>query len=223
MESLWQLSNLEMKFGVATYRRWAKVSYHMPCTTTGEVCFSGKGFKQCANYPKLYSCFREDWVWLPNHHVPYLKVNRFWDSPAPPEATPASLGAADAPDAAPLLPPDQMIPPSPDTSRDVPDPSFSDATTEDPEAPAPGASDFDDAELGLQPAQAPQVFAIPPGPDGVAFATLGAPLSALAIEPTPATPAPMVQPADASRADVCTEHRRLSVAAGLAVAVAGIL
>ncbi|KAG7528217.1 hypothetical protein FFLO_06332 [Filobasidium floriforme] len=65
---------------VASYQRWTKGWFDMPCLTTGKVTFSVAGFSQSVKYPKFYRCKQTYMVPFPNHHIPFVRIRLPEDS-----------------------------------------------------------------------------------------------------------------------------------------------
>ena len=60
---------------VASYQRWSKGSFSMPCLTTGKITLKLGGFSQKVDYPKFYRCEQNYRIPFPNHHIPYIKIS----------------------------------------------------------------------------------------------------------------------------------------------------
>lgn len=71
---------------VASYQRWTKGSFAMPCLTTGKITFSILSFKTVVDYPKFYRCVQEYNIPFPNQHIPYVRLT------LPQDSTLAKLG-----------------------------------------------------------------------------------------------------------------------------------
>lgn len=64
---------------VASYQRWSKGHFAMPCVTTETVILSLGGYSMRTSYPKFYRCEQSYNIPFPNHHIPYVKLT-FGDS-----------------------------------------------------------------------------------------------------------------------------------------------
>ncbi|KAL5319762.1 hypothetical protein ACEPPN_012819 [Leptodophora sp. 'Broadleaf-Isolate-01'] len=60
---------------VASYQRWSKGHFSMPCLTTGKITLKLGGFSQQVDYPKFYRCEQNYRIPFPNHHIPYIKIS----------------------------------------------------------------------------------------------------------------------------------------------------
>ncbi|KAH7321743.1 hypothetical protein BKA65DRAFT_540909 [Rhexocercosporidium sp. MPI-PUGE-AT-0058] len=60
---------------VASYQRWSKGYFSMPCLTTGKITLKLGGFSQQVDYPKFYRCEQNYRIPFPNHHIPYIKIS----------------------------------------------------------------------------------------------------------------------------------------------------
>ncbi|WPD22677.1 MAG: hypothetical protein SD837_21135 [Candidatus Electrothrix scaldis] len=69
-----KISKVDISAGSMTYQRWTDVSFDVPCSKKGKKCLKAAGFKECLEYPMLYSCKYEKRIPFPNHHIPYLQI-----------------------------------------------------------------------------------------------------------------------------------------------------
>lgn len=59
---------------IATYNRWSRVSFDVPCTRQGSTCWKFDKVEQCADFPIVEACRLDDKLALPNHHIPYIQI-----------------------------------------------------------------------------------------------------------------------------------------------------
>ena len=70
-----RIRQLAIGGGLQTYNRWSDVAFQVPCTRTGQKCFTLAGDKQCVDYPEVYPCDYSAEVPFPNHHIPYVRFD----------------------------------------------------------------------------------------------------------------------------------------------------
>ncbi|KAJ9112503.1 hypothetical protein QFC22_006250 [Naganishia vaughanmartiniae] len=72
--------DVQLDLGLASYQRYTKGWFYMPCLTTGKQPYNLFGFKGSVDYPKFYPCKQKYNVPFPNQHIPYARLRMPGDS-----------------------------------------------------------------------------------------------------------------------------------------------